>query len=74
MISGRREPGCLAKGCGERARVTEAKSQSNAGHRRRGFREKSLGTFDTPARMVAVRWYAEGLFEGAAEMVGAQPN
>src|SRR4029079_12373646 len=74
MISGRSETGCLAKGCGERARIMESKSQSNTGHRRRGFREKSLGTFDTPARMVAVRWHAEGLFEVAPKMVGAQPS
>ena len=56
----------------ERARFAEADLERDVGHRRLPLRQQCLRAFDAAIDVVAVRRNAEGLFEGAAEIVGTE--
>src|SRR5262245_12209275 len=73
-ISGRCRPGCLAKGCRERACFAEADRQRDFGDRARGPRQERLGVLDATSVVIAVGRHAERPLEGPAEMIRAQPN
>ena len=55
VIAGGREPGRLAEGGGERARLTEAKRQADIRHRMDALRQHDLAMLDARAGVIAVR-------------------
>src|SRR6266404_8891286 len=70
-IRGRCEASRLVKRRSERTHFTEADSQSDVRHRGRTFRQQCLGMFDATVVVISMRWHAERLLEGSAEVVRA---
>src|SRR5882757_8847184 len=74
VIGGRREPGRLAEGGGERARFAEADGQADIGYRGRRPRQHLLRALDPTAGVITMRRHAEGLLEGPAEIERAEAS
>jgi TatA/E family protein of Tat protein translocase len=55
----------------ESACVAVSDGKAHIGHRCGMFRQVSLGAFDAPSQLIALRGHATGLTEGAAEIAGA---
>src|SRR5262245_48202573 len=69
-----REAGQPAKCRRERARLAESHGDPDLGHRHCRFCKQHLAAFYSPLDVIAMRWDAERLLEGAGEVIGAQPR
>src|ERR1700754_4430760 len=58
MICRRRQTRDLPEGSGENAGFAEPEFQPDFGHRMSPLVEQSLGSFDAPIAVIAVRWHA----------------
>src|SRR5262245_3006288 len=70
----RSDPGHMTKRRREGTCFTESELERDFGHRASRLRQQCLGAFDAATDVIAVRRNAERLFEGEAEIVGAQMN
>src|SRR5712671_2723761 len=74
LIAARRLSGDLAERGSERARLAEAEGEPDLGDRVPARGQHDLGLLDAASGVIAMRWHAERLLEGAAEIIGGEPG